>query len=830
MKSTTNAVFLLENGHFIECNEHAVNLIAAENKEAILGKTPVHFSPRKQSDGRESGEKARDMIATCLQIGFHSFEWIMRRVDGELFPCEITLTRTIYRNREVLYASVHDLTRRKHEENLLKSVAEGVSGKVGQNFINSLTRYLATVLNMDFVYVGILEGCDTPCIRTLGVFSDGETADNFEYGLAGTPCEKVIGFQPCIFTHEVSRMFPEDRMLQDLGVEAYAGIPLDDSNGRPIGILGALSRSSIRNPSLVRSVLQIFAVRAGSEIERIKSEESLRKLSRVVELAPAAVIITDLDGQIEYVNPRFVTQTGYESAEVEGTVPGIFLPERAAPEVHHAIWQALRSGNTWSGEFLNQRKDGEPIWEYAYLSPIKDANGMTTHYLAVNEDITIRKNQEATLFNQARFDSLTHLPNRLMAVERIDELIHLAVEQNGMIALMFIDLDRFKNVNDSLGHDFGDLLLVESARRISGCVRTDDLVARLGGDEFLVVLPSLTDPTQSRQVADKILRCFSAPFLIEYHEVFVSASIGITTFPQDGGEVKELLKNADAAMYRAKSKGRNAYHCFTPVMNQQALHRLKLENHLRYALERNEFSVVFQPVVDPVNSRVVSVEALLRWNNVDFGAVPPDQFIPIAEETGLISEIGQWVLETACMQLKEWHRAGFSDLRVAINISCRQFYDSDLTEVLQNTLDRVEIRAESIELEVTESLLMENTPGIASTLQRLKDMGVTLSIDDFGTGYSSLSYLKRFPFNILKIDRSFVRDIDMDPEDLTLTRAIIAMAHALNLKVIAEGVENQRQLELLTDDQCDLVQGYLFSKPLNSPELLEFLNSHTVMN
>ncbi len=562
-----------------------------------------------------------------------------------------------------------------------------------------------------------------------------------------------------------------------------------------------------------------------TELKRV--EQDLRKLSQAVEQSPASVVITTAEGNIEYVNPKFVEVTGYSEKEVAGRNPRFLKSGQMGPELYEDLWRTVSAGREWRGELHNKKKNGELYWDYSAISPIKAADGTITHFLAVNEDITLRKEYEERLLHQANFDDLTGLPNRVLALDRLSQALARAEREHWNVALVFVDLDNFKNVNDTLGHAAGDELLMEAAQRLQSSVRkTDtvsrlgdeerfDTVARIGGDEFLIILPDLGAPVYAEVVARKILDACSKPFTLNGHDVFVTASVGLTVYPADGRDPQTLMQNADAAMYRAKEIGRNTYRFFTKQMNEQAAERLTIESHLRYALERDELFLEYQPIVEVSSGDLVGAEALLRWRNPELGLVTPDRFIGVAEGTGLIIPIGDWVLQTVCREAVAWQDRGMGPLRVAVNASSRQFRGSDLVTTVAEALEDSGLPPACLELEITESLLVDDESEATAILHQLSEFGVRLSIDDFGTGYSSLSYLKRFPVDTLKIDRAFVRDVTTDPEDAALARAIIAMGHSLGLKVVGEGVETEEQLQFLRRENCHLVQGFYFSKPLS---------------
>jgi len=556
---------------------------------------------------------------------------------------------------------------------------------------------------------------------------------------------------------------------------------------------------------------------------RKQVEERLKIFWLASEQSPASIVITNAVGEIEYVNRKFQKITGYTLEEAQGQNPRILKSEYTSSEDYRELWQKITSGKEWHGEFHNKKKNGELFWEQASISPIKNEAGQITHFVGVKEDITQRKENEALLKHQANYDALTDLPNRILVMDRLHQALHRAEHNQNRVAVMFIDLDNFKNINNTLGHELGDKLLQQTATRLQECLRKDQTVARLGGDEFLIIIPDLELPAQCENIAKKILNTLGKPFYLSGEEAFVSASIGITIYPEDGRETSVLLRNADTAMYGAKKDGKAGFKFFTSSMNFAAQKRLRMETHLRHGLEKNELEMHYQPFIELKTNQIVGAEALMRWQSPELGNITPDQFIPIAEETSLICDLGQWALFTACQEVATWQQLLGNQMWIAVNMSPRQFREPNLVEVVSEALTTSGIPSHCLELEITERLLVEDIPGATDLIAQLKQMNIRLAIDDFGTGYSSLNYLRKFPFNVLKIDRSFITDVPENGEVVSLVRTIIAMAHGLNLKVVAEGVETPEQLNFLRLEGCDYVQGYFFSQPLPSASFREYL-------
>jgi len=535
---------------------------------------------------------------------------------------------------------------------------------------------------------------------------------------------------------------------------------------------------------------------------------------KIFEYSSEGVLITDAQGVILNVNKAFSQVTGYQREEVAGKTPAILNSRRQGKAFYDGMWHALASVGHWEGEIWNRRKDGEIYLEWLSISAVKNHQGETTNFVAIFSDITVARENEQRLEHLAFYDPLTNLPNRVLFQDRLQQVISRAVRNQEMAAIMFLDLDRFKSINDTLGHKAGDELLIEVGERLANCVRSSDTVARLGGDEFTVIVPDVTDVHHISSVAQKIIEAVAIPFTLEGQEVFVTTSIGISVYPMGGKTVEALTKSADIAMYHAKSQGRNNFQFFRDAAHADTSALFALENHLRRALERNELEVHYQPQVDIETGRITGMEALLRWHHPKEGDIPPSKFIPLAEETGLIHAIGEWVLRQACAQNKAWQDAGYPPMRMAVNLSVRQLKQKNLAEKVAEILDDTGLDPNWLELELTESVVMQNAEEAVGLLNQLKSIGVWLSIDDFGTGYSSLSYLKRFPIDTVKIDKSFIHDVDTNEDDAAISQAIIALANSLRLKVIAEGVENTEQLHFLREHQCCDAQGYFFSRPL----------------
>lgn len=561
--------------------------------------------------------------------------------------------------------------------------------------------------------------------------------------------------------------------------------------------------------------------------EQKRGEERIRLLSQAVEQSPVLVVITDAENRIQYVNKAFEQVTGYPLDEVVGRDPGLLKSGVTPASRYKELWAKLGRGEVWTGEFQNRKRNGEVYWEQAHISPVVNSKGEIDHYLAVKEDITEKKNQEERILKQAHYDGLTNLPNRFLALDRLAQIINESLRDGTHAAVLFLDLDGFKRINDSLGHETGDRLLIQASKRLAASIRAGDTVCRLGGDEFIVILGGLKTASDAQPVAQNLLKSCRETYVIDGRELVVTASIGIAIYPEDGSSSNELLRNADTAMYHSKEQGRNSFNFYTEAMNQSVSRRLELEEQLRGALGRGELTLLYQPIINLDSGIVVGAEALLRWDNPLLGKVGPDEFITVAEQTGSINDIGIYVLRQALDRLNGWQKVYPGKFTIAVNISPRQFSDPELAVHIGDLLAEYQVDPGAVVLEITEGVLLSGQADVEHSLEAVAALGVNVSMDDFGTGYSSLSYLRHYPFHSLKIDRTFIADINIDQADRELVNAAILMAHGLGLEVIAEGVENAGQLAYLKQSGCELGQGYFFSEPVPPQTITELLRTQS---
>ncbi|MBI5918626.1 MAG: EAL domain-containing protein [Nitrosomonadales bacterium] len=559
--------------------------------------------------------------------------------------------------------------------------------------------------------------------------------------------------------------------------------------------------------------------------ERKRAEESLRLAAKVFESSGEAIVITDAKANIVAVNDTFTQLTGYRADEVLGRNPRLLSSGIHDAEFYRAMWESITQQGYWRGEIEDKDKSGRVYPKWMSINAVKNEQGEVTHYISIASDITERKEAEHNIQMLAFHDVLTGLPNRTLMRDRLEQMIAAAHRDSGQLSLLFLDLDRFKYVNDSMGHTVGDKLLQSVARRLLECVREGDTVARIGGDEFIVLLREANKDGAAR-VASKIIQVLAEPFEIETVQIVTHTSIGVCVYPDNASDSDTLIKNADVAMYRAKDEGRNNFQFFAEEMNFRATHIFLMEKDLRGALEQKQFLLHYQPQVDLASGLVCGAEALIRWRHPEKGFISPAEFIPVAEETGQIVAIGEWVLRTACAQLAEWRRLGLPVFPVAVNLSIRQLLQPALVNLVSEVLAETGLAPGDLELEITEGIMMGDTKSALAFLAKMHEMGVQLSIDDFGTGFSSLNYLKNLPVDKLKIDQSFVRDIETDTSDAAIVRSIISLGHRLELQVIAEGVETLEELDFLRIRGCDQIQGYYFSRPLPADEFERFLSSN----
>jgi len=551
--------------------------------------------------------------------------------------------------------------------------------------------------------------------------------------------------------------------------------------------------------------------------------DALIMTKKIFDYSIEGIVLTDNELCIVQINKTFTEVTGYEFSEVVGKTPAILQSGQHDDDFYKNMWETLKSAEMWQGQIFNRRKNGEIYPELLSIHTIKNKNGDLINYIGLFSDLTEKNTTEDHIHKLAHYDPLTNLPNRLLFMERLKQGIVYARRRESSLALFFLDLDGFKKINDSMGHTSGDLLLQEVASRLKKNIRESDTVSRLGGDEFTIIIDEYKQISDIIIVVNKILKELSLEFKLGERSIYITASIGISIYPDDGHDMSELIKNADISMYAAKENGKNRYEFYNSEMNRKTLERLTLESCLHRAYNEQEFMVYYQPKINLLKNTVDGAEALIRWNHPILGFVSPSQFIPLAEETGMIAQIDEWVLRQVCRDLREWKEKGLASIKISVNISAVQFRDPNLVKILDTLITQDGVIVHSLEMEITESILMHDVKNSLAIMKQLKKMGLSLSIDDFGTGYSSLKYLKQFPVDILKIDKSFIDEISNNADDRMIVKAVIDLAHNLGMEVIAEGVEELEQVEFLLQNGCTKIQGFYFSQAVDADTFYDYV-------
>lgn len=796
LKAAANSIVIADGDGRIQWANPAFTHLTGYSLEDAIGQNPRFLKSDLHPEAFY-----RDLWETILDHRVWHGEMVNRKKDGTLYTEEMTITPVNFELDQSQYfiAVKQDVTKRREAEENLRQAEER---------FRALSDFAA-----EWIFWRDADG---------------------KLVYISPACEQMTGYTLEELYHNPSFMeemvLPEDRVLWDEHQRSVHENSIDYCTLKPLEFRIRTKEGHVRWISHICSPLKddsgrFLGIRGSNTdiTERRQNEEDMRLAGKVFENTSEGVLVTDEFGNIVFVNKAFERISGYAEEEVIGKNPRILKSGQHQRSYYLEMWQVLTESGEWQGEIWNRRKNGEIYPEWLTISAIKDNVGHVVQYAAVFSDLTSRKQHEERIKHLAYHDALTGLPNRYLFLDRLTLALARAHRTGAKIAVLFLDLDRFKDVNDTLGHAAGDMLLKEVGKRLEHCLREEDTVARMGGDEFTVLLPEINDVGDIEIVARKVLEMFTQPLTLEGEEIFITASLGIAVAPEDGQDAQTLLRHADMAMYKSKEQGKNRFGFFRTEMSVQAHERLTVEQRLRRALERDEFVLHYQPQVDVYSKQLIGIEALLRWQSPEAGLVPPMRFIPVAEETGLILPIGEWVLRTACRQNVAWQEAGFPPLRMAVNLSARQFHQENLVGRIEDILMETGLSPNWLELEITETVAMHNVALTSSVLRKLKGMGIHIAIDDFGTGYSSLNYLKRFPIDTLKVDQSFIRDSVTDPEDAAIVATILVLARNLNYLAIAEGVETPEQLEFLQERECDGFQGYLISEPLPAEGMTELL-------
>jgi len=788
-------------GRIREANKRAVELFGYEHGE-LEGMKVESLMPERYRNWHR-GIRDESFNDPVRRPFMDDKEFVAETKDGKEIPIEISLNYTVRGNEPQAITTLRDISQRKESEDIVRHNA-GILKKAQQ--IANLGSWewdieTNTIIWSDemFHIFGLEPQSFEP---TYDAFLDAIHPDDKE-NVVNAVNASVVYDEPYSIEHRVVNPNGSVRIVQERG-DVFR-----DKAGAARYMVG-----------IVHDI---------SELKQAEAE--LKMADNVFSHTAEAIMITNSHNRILRINEAFTRITGYEAIDVVGKRPNDVLKSgQHDADFYKTLWQSLNDDSTWEGEILDRRQDGTVFPAWHSISVVRDDQGDIIQHISIFSDITEKKNAEAYIQNLAQYDQLTGLPNRMLFNDRLEHACSRSERTGVRTGLMFIDLDRFKNVNDTLGHQAGDYLLQEVAKRLTDTVRAQDTVARLGGDEFTVILEDLAHPEDAGIVAEKLLQALAKTVDIDGQAVVTGGSIGIGIFPDDGDDTESLVKHADMAMYQAKQQGRNRYKFYTIELAEYAETRFHIENRLRHALDNHELELYYQPQVDVTSGELIGAEALLRWNDPEKGLVMPDKFIDLAEETGLIEPIGAWVLEAACLQARAWQEDGHPPLRMTVNVSGYQITHSAIVETVENALKATGLDPQYLELEITESFVMEHTEKVISTLNQLRGLGVSLAIDDFGTGYSSLSYLKRLSIDRLKIDRSFVMDIPDDKDDEAIVATIIAMSKNLGLYVIAEGVEKQEQIDFLREHGCVEMQGYYFSKPVPREKFLQQFQTPKVMH
>jgi diguanylate cyclase (GGDEF)-like protein/PAS domain S-box-containing protein len=787
-------IFDRETLRFLAVNAAAIQQYGYTENE-FLGMTIRAIRPNAEISRLESHLQRSDVAQHGRTM---AGVWHHRRKDGSMISADISYHALNFMGHAAFFVLADDVTEQINAEaeaqrsnQMLETVIDNIPQRIFWK--DQASRYL---------------GCNMAFARDAGLSYPEQVVGKSDSDLPWRAFADVLNEHDNeVVTTGVPKMnFEVDVVIDGVHrTRVTSKLPFTDSDGRVIGVLGSYTDIT----------------------ERKRADLALRLQSRALDASVNAILITapsPTGNLIEYVNPAFMRITGYDPAEVIGHDCRVLQRDDRDQEGVALIRQALAANREVSAVLRNYRKDGALFWNQLFIAPVPNAEGVITHHIGVINDVTDLIRYQEQLEYQANYDSLTRLPNRNLLRDRLEHALIVAQRHHKGVAVVFIDLDGFKNINDSLGHSIGDRLLSVVAERFARCTRTSDTVARHGGDEFVIVMTDTVDEQSLIAWMERVRAAIAEPVWLDGTELYVGCSMGASLFPQDGEDAETLMKKADIAMYRAKDMGRNTFQFYQPEMNASAGARLDLERRLRRALRDNEFLLHYQPLVDIGSGRVVGTEALVRWLDPEFGLVQPSSFIPVAEESGMIGPLSEWVLREACRQNKAWQDEGLPPARVSVNLSARVFQQRDIAKLVMQVLAETGLEPQYLELELTESTIMRNAEEAVSMLNELHALGIGLAIDDFGTGYSSLSYLKRFPVDRLKIDRSFVSDIGISGDDETITSAIIALAHSLKLQVIAEGVETSAQLDFLKERACDEMQGFYFAKPLSKDAISALLH------
>ena len=802
--NSSDGVLVIKDEKFVECNETILKMLQYSSKEQLLNAHPSELSPKYQPDGQDSYKKAQDMMDIAMKNGSHTFEWIHKRANNENFLAEITLTKVTQHNSDVLHVLWKDISKQRENENEIKR---------GKKLLDDSQR-IANIGSWDYN------------LETGEVTWSSEMYSIFEEEKNIVPNLEII----------FNKIHPEDKEKVDATYkksiqikQAYKSeyrIVMDDGRIKYLADWGETSFDSKGNPLISIGTVQDVTQRKVAEKRVEETNYNFKQYLNAIDDIEIGIFVVDDDFKIQYMNNTMIEWFGDQSGKTcYSSVAGLNEPCSycKSDEVIHENQKVLYEPTTPDGQSFD-----------IVATSIKNSDG-TTSKMEIIRNVTDKKlaekhllEQKEKLHHQAHHDALTGLPNRVLFASKLEDAIKNSKENSTKVALLFIDLDHFKEINDSHGHKVGDEVLKIVTQKLSNTIRDNDTLARLGGDEFTITMQGLTRKQNASLLAKKIIEVLAQPIDIDGNIFYVSSSIGISLYPDDGSSAANLLKYSDVAMYKAKDEGRNNFQYYSVEMTELAFERVVMETSLREALKSEDFIVYYQPQIDGESDKLIGMEALVRWNHSTIGIISPAKFIPLAESTGLIVELDDFVMRSAMAQMCKWHKERLNPGVLALNLSMKQLRQKDFVKKFQTMMSETGCRAEWLELEVTESQIMLKPQEAIEILTTLSNLGIELAIDDFGTGYSSLAYLKKLPINKLKIDQSFIRDIPKDEEDCAIVKAIIALAQSLNLNIIAEGVETVEQKEFVVDNGCKNIQGYLYSKPMPVDEMEVYLQNKMI--
>ena len=819
---------------WFDLNPQTGEILVGDEYARLLGYEPAEFHPYLQSwqinihpDDKLAVQKAFKKMLVSDESAELEYRrkskdghWIWLRSIGEVVERDAN-------NNPTRVIGIHaDITERKQNDQVLRLLAE--SGDVGNETIFQLmVKQLAHSQNSRYAFIACLSKTVANQVDTLAVWADDNYRDNFSYSLKGTPCQNVTEGNICFYPDNIQSLFPDDLMLVEMEAESYQGVVLKNSHNESIGLLAIIDDEPMTKGTHTGSLLNSLAVRAAIELERIESGKQLALAARVFNDSHEAIMLTDINGNIINVNPAFTDITGYECDEIVGKNPSIFSSGKDGPEFYIEMWKKIHAEGFWHGEVSNRKKSGEPYIELLTISSLKDEHGIILNYLGMFSDITEHKEQQEKLHLMAHYDVLTQLPNRTLFADRFSQAVAHSRRNETLLAICFLDLDNFKPVNDHYGHDVGDLLLIEVAKRIRAELREGDTVSRQGGDEFALLLKDLLSVDECAPLLSRLHVSLAKPYQINGHQIIIGASSGVTIYPSDNSDIDTLLRHADQAMYQAKLAGKNRYQIFNAEHDLKTIQQQSKLYEIQQALLNDEMSLYYQPKVNMKTGQVFGAEALIRWLHPEKGLIPPLDFLPLISGTDLEIQIGEWVINQALKQMSIWHEQAI-EFEVSVNVSSYHLQDSHFIDQLDRALALVpDVNARHFQLEILESSALGDIQTINRIVKHCRDrLGVKLALDDFGTGYSSLTHLRSLAITTIKIDQSFVRDMLDDPSDYAIISSVISLADSFSREVIAEGIETTEHGLMLLIMGCHQGQGYGIARPMPAGEIAGWLSQY----